>query len=115
MLSLLFSSFECYSIPEDPNIDFEDIAAEFLKEVKKRAEEDNEEFNGKLLTEELPASFNLFDAAKPSSAKDAVLENREKIAEIITVQDSLTCETLDKPCVYLLLGLSYSKIVLLII
>ena len=110
----LFSSFECYSIPEDPNIDFEEIAAEFLKEVKKRAEEDNA-FNGKLLTEELPASFNLFDAAKPSAAKNEVLENREKIAEIITVQDSLTCETLDKPCVYLLLGLSYSKIFLLII
>ena len=114
MLSLLFSSFECYSIPENPNIDFEEIAAEFLKEVQKRAAEDDA-LNGKLLTEELPTSFNLFDAAKPSSAKDEVLDNRKKVAEIITVQDSLTCGTLDKPCVYLLLGLSYSKIVLLII
>jgi len=106
MRCLLFSSFECYSIPEDPNIDFEEIAAEFLTEVRKRAAADND-LNGKLLTEELPASFTLFDKSVPSDALDEVLNNREEIAEIITVQDSLTCGTLDKPCVYLLLGLSY--------
>ena len=112
MTCLLFSSFECYSIPEDPNIDFEEIAAEFLKEVKKRAEEDNA-FNGKLLTEELPASFNLFDKSLPSDALDEVLKNRAEIAEIITIQEEgLTCKTLtlDKPCVYVLIGLSYIKI-----
>ena len=106
MTCLLFSSFECYSIPGDVNIDFEDIAAEFLKVVEKRAEEDND-FNGKLLTEELPASFTLFDKSVSSDALDEVLNNREEIAEIITIQEEgLTCDTLDKPCVYVLIGMS---------
>ena len=108
MTCLLFSSFECYSIPGDVNIDFEDIAAEFLKVVEKRAEEDND-FNGKLLTEELPASFTLFDKSVPNDALDEVLKIREDIDKIIAIQASgtLTCGKLDKPCVYVLIGMSY--------
>jgi len=106
---LIFSSFECYSIPEDPNIErkFEEIAAEFLKEVKKRAEEDND-LNGKLLTEELPVSLTFYDADVPSPGLAEVQNNRNDKADIIAKQEEgLTCETLDKPCVYFLIGLSY--------
>ena len=79
-----------------------------MDELKKRAKEDDS-MDDKLLIDKLPDSFNFYDTSDPSPGLQLLNENRLKLEEYITLVvendiENWNCETLDKPCIYNLIG-----------
>ena len=114
-ISNIYFSFQCYSIPDSPNINFVEIAENFRVQLEQRVRGDDE-FSESV---SIPDSFVFFDASDLSNPELQKLEEErsetselaDQISQIYTANppsnaewiiDSTYCDR--NPCVYISTG-----------